>query len=202
MTASDALDYFQTEVPTGRSGPWVVERLVLAEREYDPAADPRPDCFKFRPGQFTILRRHGEHFMTDFYDEWWTQRQGILEAVERGGDVLITGLGLGLVAEAMLRPPQSRVNRITIVELSPDVIHLVAPYLQSRYPGRIDIVNASAFTWQPPAGAHFSVAWHDIWPNPYAKEIDADVSRLEEHYRAFAGWQGFWPKSYLEAAGR
>lgn len=193
-------EYFRSEVPAGASGAWAVEKVSIPGREYDPAADPRPDCFKFRPGIYTCLRRDATQFMTDLYDEWWTQRDGIAEALARGGEVLITGLGLGLVAEAMLRPAESRVSRITIVEFSPDVIRLVAPYLRGRYPGKIEVVEADAFTWEPPAGRRFTVGWHDIWPDPHAPENAAEMGRLEERYRPCCDWQGFWPKTYLEDA--
>ena len=193
-------EYFRSEVPAGSSGAWVVEKVSIPEREYDPAADPRPDCFKFRPGVYTCLRRGATQFMTDLYDEWWTQRDGIAAALARGGEVLVTGLGLGLVVEAMLRPSHSRVTRVTVVEFSPDVIRLVAPYLHGRHPGRVEIVEADAFAWEPPAGRRFSVGWHDIWPDPHAADNAAEMARLEERYRARCDWQGFWPKTYLAAA--
>lgn len=195
-------DYFHSEVPAGRSGAWVVEKIVIPAREYDPAADPRPDCFKFRPGTYTCLSRGATQFMTDLYDEWWTQRSAVAEARARGGEVLITGLGLGLVAEAMLRPAGGGVSRVTIVELSPDVIRLVGPYLLSRYPGRVEIVEADAFTWEPPRGRRFTVGWHDIWPDPYSPENAGEMERLDEHHRPWCDWQGFWPRTYLEALGQ
>jgi hypothetical protein len=193
-------EYFRSEVPAGSSGAWVVEKVSIPPRAYDPAADPRPDCFKFRPGVYTCLRRGGTQFMTDLYDEWWTQRPAIAEALARGGEVLITGLGLGLVAEAMLRPADSPVTRVTIVEFSPDVIRLVAPYLMARYPVKVEVVEADAFTWEPPAGRRFTVGWHDIWPDPLAPETDGEMGRLEERYRPCCDWQGFWPKTYRESA--
>jgi len=193
-------EYFHSEVPAGVSGSWVIEKLTISDREYDPTTDPRPDCFKFRPGVYTSLRRDHTQFMTDLYDEWWTQRVAISEAVRRGGHVLITGLGLGLVAEAMLRPAESKVQRITIVEFSPDVIRLVGPYLHSRYPGKIEIIEADAFTWEPPSPrVSFTVAWHDIWPDPYTPENEEEMARLEERYRPWCDWQGFWPREYLSA---
>jgi hypothetical protein len=188
--------YVPSEVPAGRSGPWVIEKVTIPDRPYDPAADPRPDCFKFRPGVYTSLRRDSVQFMTDLYDEWWTQRSAITEALRRGGEVLITGLGLGLVADAILRTPGSAVERITIVEQSPDVIRLVEPWLRARYPGRVQIIEADAFSWRP-EGRHFTVAWHDIWPDPYG--LAAEMERLEARYRACADWQGSWPREYLRA---
>jgi hypothetical protein len=195
-------EYFPSEVPAGKSGAWVIEKVLIPDREYDAAADTRPDCFKFRPGIYTCLRRDSTQFMTDLYDEWWTQRTGIAEALVRGGEVLITGLGLGLVAEAMLRPAENQVHRITIIELSPDVIQLVEPYLHSRYPGKIEIIEADAFTWEPPRGQRFTVGWHDIWPDPHTPQNAGEMERLEERYRPWCDWQGFWPRTYLGALAR
>jgi hypothetical protein len=192
-------EYFRSEVPAGASGAWVIEKLLIPARDYDPATDPRPDCFKFRPGTYTCLRREATQFMTDLYDEWWTQREGIAQALRRGGDVLVTGLGLGLVAEAMLRPATSKVQRVTVVELSPDVVRLVKPYLEGRYAGRIEVVEADAFTWEPPRERRFTVGWHDIWPDPHTAVVTEEMHRLEHRYSAWCDWQGFWPQSYRAA---
>lgn len=198
-TPQTSPDYFRSDVPAGVSGLWVIEKIELTERPYDPSTDSRPECFKFRAGTYTSLRRGPEQFMTDLYDEWYTQRDGIAEALARGGDVVITGLGIGMVAEAILRPPDSRVGHVTIVEFSEDVINLVAPFLQERYPGRIDVVHADALTWEPPAGSRFTVAWHDIWPNPHAPEVIPEMDLLTERYSQWCDWVGFWPKTYFAA---
>ena len=137
--------------------------------------------------------------MTDLYDEWWTQRRGIEEALKRGGEILVTGLGLGLVAEAILRTPESNVTRVTIVEQSADVIQLVAPFLRSRYGDKIEIQEGDAFVWEPPAERRFTVGWHDIWPDPYTNTNVEEMERLEAHHARWCDWQGFWPKAYLEA---
>ena len=194
-----ALQYFRSEVPRGTRGEWAIEKIAIAERPYDPGTDTRPDCFKFRPGTYTLLRRGPTQFMTDLYDEWWTQRIAILESVSRGGSILITGLGLGLIAEAILRESENRVRRITIVEQAEEVIALVAPYLHGRWPGRIEIVQGDAFSWIAPVGVRYSVAWHDIWPDPMASSVDDEVTRLREHHAAWCDWQGFWPETYRQA---
>jgi spermidine synthase len=137
--------------------------------------------------------------MTDLYDEWWTQREAIDEAANRGGQILITGLGLGLVAEAVLRQPLSRVTQITIVEASPDVIALVGPYLQTKYPGRIKIVHADAFAWTPEHGEHYTVGWHDIWPDPHHPANISEMQLLKDRYHQWCDWQGCWPQAYLSA---
>jgi len=135
--------------------------------------------------------------MTDLYDEWWTQRTAIEQARVRGGDVLITGLGLGLVVASILESPQSRVKRVVVIERSADVIGLVAPGLKARYSGQIEVINADAFEWLPPPGQKFSVGWHDIWPNPHEPGLSAEAERLEHRFESYCAWQGNWVRDYL-----
>ena len=80
-----------------------------------------------------------------------------------------------------------------------DVIRLVEPSLHARHPGRLDVIEADAFSWSPAAGRRFTVAWHDIWPDPYLPETEAEIARLEARYLACADWQGHWPREYLRA---
>jgi len=134
--------------------------------------------------------------MTDLYDEWYTQKVAVDQALSRGGRVLISGLGLGLIVESILRPPGATVERITLLELSPEVIELVAPHLLERYPERLEIVAADVFTWRPPEGARYSVVWHDVWPNPQAPETLPEMSALEGRYRPICDWHGCWPREY------
>lgn len=191
--------YFKSEVPVGVSGEWVIEKVVVPERGYDPKEDRRPACFRFRPGRYTCLRTTSEVFMTDRYDEWWTQRNAVREACRRGGHVLITGLGLGMVVEAICRTPACLVGRITVLESAPDVIRLVAPYLHTRYGDRLEIVQGDVFAWTPPEDAHYSVVWHDIWANPEAPNVVREMDLLERRYAPFCDWQGSWPRDYIAA---
>jgi spermidine synthase len=193
------LEYFHSEIPSGRRGQWSIEKIVFPERTSGSATDMRPDCFRYRPGTYTRLQRGDTQFMTDLYDEWWTQRLAITEALSRGGQILITGLGLGLVAEAILRSGADRIEQITVIEQSADVIDLVAPYLRQRYDGRIRVLEADAFSWPNPAKQRFSVCWHDIWPDPSASTNTEEMVQLEKHYSPWCDWQGFWPAEYLKA---
>ncbi len=188
--------YFKSDVPTGRSGEWVVERVEMPERPQDSASQQVVNCFKYRSGTYTCLRRGPVHFMTDLYDEWHTQQRAIEQGSRRGGHILITGLGLGLVAEALLKAEDSTVERITIVEYSPDVIRLVAPHLLARYGGKLEIVEGDAYRWQPPPEACYSVGWHDIWPDPHDPVTLRQMEILEARYRPFCDWQGCWPRDY------
>lgn len=193
------LPYCKSDLPEGVSGDWVLERFEIpAPRAVDPPLDTRPDWARTPPGWYTRLRRGHETFMTDMLDEWWMQSQAMDEAQRRGGHVLITGLGLGMIVEAILGQPDSlvqcipSVQCITVVEHSDDVIRLVAPHLLARYPERLEIVQGDAFTWTPPAGVRYSVVWHDIWPNPRDPACADDMQRLHARFAACCDWQGSW----------
>lgn len=141
---------------------------------------------------YTRLRCGDEVYMTDLVDELWTQRPALEEAARRGGHVLLTGLGLGLVAEAMLASPVGAVERVTVVEASTDVVALAGPHLAERHGEAIEVVCADAFTWVPPPGSRFTVGWHDIWPNPADPACEPESRRLFSHHAPWCDWQGSW----------
>lgn len=191
-------EYLKADIPPGRSGEWVVERFTQEDR--GPVEQPlTPEWMRYRPGDYTRLRKGPVTFMTDLYEEWWTQRRAIAEAWARGGRVLITGLGLGLVVDAILARAGSPVERVTIVEQSPDVIRLVADPLQARHPGRVEIVQADALTWLPPDGARYTVGWHDIWPNPYDASILPEMDEAERRYAPYCDWQACWAREWAQS---
>jgi hypothetical protein len=130
--------------------------------------------------------------MTDTFEEWASQRHAVARACRDGGKVLVSGLGLGVVVDSMLRTPGSRVEHVTVLEASEDVIHLVGPTLEARHGGRISIVHGDAFAWTPQADARYSVGWHDIWPNPYDQRILAEMDLLERRFAPYCAWQGSW----------
>ena len=179
----------------GRSGAWIIEKFVVRDRRLpEEQQDERPEWAKGRSGRYTRLKQGQTVVMTDLYDEWWTQKEAIQEACRRGGHVLVTGLGLGLVVESILRSPGSKVERLTVIEASEDVIRLVGPHLRARFGNRLEIIHADAFEWVPPEGAHYDVVWHDIWSNPDNPANASETAILERLYAPLCDWQGAWEK--------
>lgn len=196
------LRYVKSRVPTGSEGAWSVERFRIPERPAEPVGpnDNRPRWARATPGVYTRLRLDGVDYMSDLYEEWHSQRDAMREAVERGGDILITGLGLGMIVDTILRC-ESAIRSVTVLDSSQEVIDLVAPHLESKGSARLMIQLADAFTWVPPAGAHFDMIWHDIWPNPYLEESVLQSRQLFERYEPYADWQGSWALEYRALAG-
>ncbi len=193
---------WKCDLPEGRSGDWVVERFTVRR---DPPPPDRlrglsggPDYGPPRRGTYTRLRHRQAVFMADTPDELASHREPILQAVRRGGHVLVHGLGLGRVVEAILGYPGSAVEHLTVVERSADVIRLVGEHLRARYADRLEIVRADAFTWQPPADRRYSVVWHDLWEEPQPDILPA-MDRLEERYRGRCDWQACWAREYILA---
>lgn len=192
--------YAPSRIAEGTSGEWSIRRVVLPAQTIE-VPDARPHCFRYRPGEYTELRCGGITFMTDLYDEWWTQRSAITRARAVGGRVLVTGLGLGLVVKEILADPQSRapIDSVVVVERSADVIKLVASQLIAELGSCVSIVEADAYTWVADSGPPFDTVWHDIWPDPMALTVDAEMAALRAHHAPWARWQGFWPDDYHEA---
>lgn len=111
----------------------------------------------------------------------------ILDKASWGGlTILITGLGLGMVAEACANAD----NQVHVVEHDPEILELMAD--QVAHPN-ITIHQGNAYTWVPPEGVTFDLAWHDIWPTIRAENLP-QMKRMKAHYRRYManGWQGCW----------
>lgn len=103
------------------------------------------------------------------------------------GNVLINGLGLGMVLTAILRKPE--VESVTVIEAAAEVIELVAPTF--RDDPRVEIVHANAFDYQPPKGMRFDAVWHDIWDFISAENLP-EMHRLHRKYGQRTPWQASW----------
>lgn len=94
------------------------------------------------------------------------------------GDVLIAGLGLGLILQPLIDSP--KVDSITVIERSPDVITLISPHYPSS---KLAIVEADVHLWTPPKKA-FDVIYFDIWPDVPNSDNREEITTLKKRYRA------------------
>lgn len=143
-----------------------------------------------RPGTYKRLCVDGTLWMSDTTAERRDHHEAVYQASQpHVRRVLVNGLGLGVVIEAMLTYPH--IEQIDVVECHPDVIAYVGGYL-SRDP-RLVIHEADAMvqarSW--PTGARWDVVWHDIWPTISEDNLDG-MAFLNRSYGKRAGWQGAW----------
>lgn len=141
---------------------WTVRPFTMSESEVrfaklrDAINGRGMETYDLVPGRYVALNHGGQVVMSTTPMELRTTRPGVREA---RGHVLIGGLGLGIVARAVrtLR----RVTSVTVVEIEPAVVALVAPTL----PAGIDVVEGDVTAWTPPDGTRYDAVWLDIWPN-------------------------------------
>lgn len=112
------------------------------------------------------------------------------------GSCLINGLGIGMVLKNILL--KDSVTDVTVVELSQDVINMVAPHYNDP---RVAIVCESAFDYQPPKGKEYGMVWHDIWNYICGDNIE-EMKKLHRKYGRRTEWQGSWCRGECERANR
>lgn len=168
-------------LPEGRSGEFAVERFTVSKKEAALANMRAAFAFGGRsisPGTYTRLVQGETVWMSDTPAEV----RDHIYAIKAAHDyVLVTGLGLGMVAAAMLA--QTKVRQVTVVEQQREVIELVEPHLLRRFgPNRVRVVHADAYVWTPEPGAKFDYAWHDVWPEISSDNLP-EFARMRRHYQ-------------------
>lgn len=163
-------------------------------------------------GQYVRLKIGGYLVMSNTDQE----KRENTEAVDRAeGDVLVAGLGLGL----MLIPVclMDRVRSVTAVEISQDVIDLVGPPIRRHLEaqgngaaGKLEIVQGDIFEFKPRRGQRWDIIWFDVWADSCVDNIKG-INRLKQKFKGRLNrsnpvcWMGAWEEDrlrYLKRAGR
>ena len=93
------------------------------------------------PGNYVRLCHNGHIVMSNTYMERWTNMNFCDYA---HGDVLIGGLGIGLIILAIQDNPE--VHSITVIEKNQEVIDMVAAQLPLNE--KVKIIQADVFLWK------------------------------------------------------
>jgi len=187
---------YQVDIPEGESGMWKVGKFTVSAE--DEKFGQMRSTFSFSSrgrfvpqGVYTGLRRNGLTIMSDTPDEI---RDCLCPISRAQGHCLVNGMGLGVVVRAMLK--KREVEKVTVIELSPEVIKLVAPIHQKEFGDRLEVIEADALTWKPPKGVRYGVVWNDIWDNLCADNLP-EMSLLHRRYGRRCDWQGSWCRELL-----
>jgi len=134
---------------------------------------------------FTKLSRGGTLIMSDTPAEMRDHYDAVINAK---GNCLINGLGLGMVLKNILL--RQKITKVTVVEISQDLIDLVAPYYNDN---RVTFVHANALEYTPPKGERYNMVWHDIWDYICTDNLP-EMEKLHRKYGKRTDWQGSWCK--------
>lgn len=166
------------------------------------AAAGHPGAY-VRPGSYTKLHVGGQLMMSDTTMERRTNHAFVCHA---HGRVLVAGLGIGLILEAVLAKPE--VETVTVIEKYQDVVYLVAPSYLDRYADKLTVICADIFAWRPvPKCMTYNVIYFDIWPDITRCNLP-DMGRLHRAFRRHLdktdpeAWMDSWQRDYLKAVQR
>jgi hypothetical protein len=180
-------DDYKVNVPEGTSGAWSVRRITVTEEQssFDRLRAVINGGARYVPaGDYTQLLRGGTIVMSDTPDEI-RDHMGFIHRAS--GRVLIGGLGLGVVLQALLRKPD--ITHVTVIEKSPDVIKLVAPSYKDP---RVEVIQADILEWKPPPSAIWDCSWFDIWDFICSDNLE-QMARLKRRFaRRVKVSQGAW----------
>jgi len=194
-------DAYKVDVPEGKSGIWSVEKFTVSEKdsEFDRlrALNPSSMGRYVAPGTYTSLKRGNKLIMSDTSDEI---RDHIYFITRADGNVLIAGLGIGMVLNGVAT--QHGVEKITVIEKSPDVIKLVADHYRAKpYGSKLEIIEADIFDWKPAKGVKYDHAWFDIWDDLCTDNLK-EMATLNRRFARTVTNKGSWGHGLLKSYAR
>ena len=123
-------------------------------------------------GKYVRLKINGHVIMSDTPMEWRTNRECIYYA---HGDVLIGGLGIGMIIMAI--QDKESVKSITIVEKNPDVIAAVKDQLPLN--NKVRVIEGDVFTYVP--DRKYDCVYMDIWGD-VSEDTYPEMQKLKRKY--------------------
>ncbi len=187
-------------IPNGQMGPRKIDRIRVSAR----------DSFIMRlraiSGHFRSYIPAGTHVsrllrgdtlvMSDAPEEIMDHSDAVRRA---SGNVLVTGLGLGVVLQDLMRNPA--VSHVTVLEISKDLIDLVGSFYKDKFGDKLTIVRGDAYTFRFRSGITFDFAWHDIW-DTISEDNLPQMARLRRRYSKICKEQEFWCQAECRAQRR
>jgi hypothetical protein len=178
----------EVNVPDGKSGSWSVETFEVTQKDAD--FENLRAMFgggrHIKVGKFKRLM-HGRTVVMSNTPAEIKDHMGFIFKAQKAENVLINGLGLGVALVEILK--SDIVKRVDVVEISEDVIKLVAPTF--AHDKRVNIIHADAMTYKPQKGIKYGASWHDIWSDICSDNLPA-MKKLHRRYGRCSEWQGSW----------
>lgn len=173
----------EVNIPDGKSGEYEIKSFSVKKDELSQKISMMKTGRGVPEGDYKMLKRGGVIVMSNTPDEI---RDAIGFVRQAKGHVLINGLGLGVVVNMLLA--KEEVTKITVIEISKDVIDLVAPHITDP---RFEVIHADCFEYRPPRGQKYDSAWHDIWDYITSDNLP-EMAKLHRKYGRRVQYQESW----------
>lgn len=160
-----------------------------------------PKSMAVFPGEYVRLFINGELMMSDTPME---RRTNVEFVVNANGHVLIAGLGLGMIVNALREKiKDGDVTQITIIEKEQDVVDMIRPFLHEiEKECQINYITADILEYKPEKGSKFDSIYFDIWPDISPENLP-EIAKLHMRFRNYLNranpnkWMGSWMAGHL-----
>lgn len=178
-------------VPDGQSGDWKIKTFIVDEegaKMHNLKEIMKGGKRFITPGTYKQLIRFDHRlFSTIVMSNTPAEIADHTPFIQRAeGNVLIFGLGLGLVVQALIDKPQ--VKRIKIIDSSEDVIKLSGNYYKS-ISDKVEIILEDAFTYDD--NEFHDCIWFDIWDDITSENLP-EMKQLKKKWKGKCNYIGFW----------
>jgi len=172
-------------IPEGKSGEYAIEHYDIPEDKARLAitmATYNRDYLgrEIFAGEFCKLKHNDSLIMSDSGGERYSNTEIVREA---HGNMLIAGLGLGMILCSIL--PKPEVESVTVVEISYDVCHLILPHL-SKYLGKhiekLRVDEDDIYNYTP--DRKYDMIYFDIWGD-YSGDTYEDTKVLHRKFNKY-----------------
>lgn len=98
------------------------------------------------------------------------------------GDVLICGLGLGLIVFPLL--DDENIKSVTVIEMDKGLIEVVEPFIKSKdVHNKVKIIHADCFEYSFPKSVKFDTIYFDIWISICGDNYE-EMKQLTKKYKS------------------
>jgi len=163
----------KVNIPEGSSGDFRIEKI---KTDHYCGSDEPLDTY-------TVLFNPHHNIMQDTTREYREHEEFLDDAY---GDILVAGLGLGMIHQSLIDNPN--VNSVTIIEKYQEVIDLVWEHCPKDENFRL--VHADIYEWTP--DSKWDVGWFDSW---VGENDQSEYKKLmKERYGSVVSYIRFWNK--------
>ena len=172
-------------IPDAKMGNWEVSTVEVPEDSISEMISKIKTGRGVPGGTYKYLKHNNETVMSNTPNELMDFYHLVRAA---NGSVLINGLGLGCLVNALLL--KEEIVKVVVIEKNIEVIELVGTYFKDE---RLTIIHEDAFKYTPKKGEKYDFVWHDIW-NYITSDNLEEMNILHKKYKKFTRFQDSWER--------
>ena len=189
----------KSSVPLGKSGDYIIEEFTVTEDEasfFNMRQMVKGQGRNITVGTYKRLYRGKSNWGTVVMSDTPAEKRDHIHFIQKAeGNVLINGLGLGWVIEALFE--KQEVRHVTVIEISKDVIKLTGNYLKDKYDNKLTIINEDALEYKLKKNEKYDFVWHDIWDDICADNWET-MTQLHKKYAKRCKFQDSWVRDRVK----